>query len=114
MPLQRSVSIFFAFSIAAIGVLLARAPNPQASQSTAAITQNPSPATPMILQEGSRSQSPASISHLGRVISRRSSRSGPNTDWFLQWLPKDRTSSGEAERPEALSSICLVTRVVRG
>ena len=52
MPLPRSVSISFAFSIAALGVLLARAPNPQASQSTAAITQNPSPATPMILQEG--------------------------------------------------------------
>jgi hypothetical protein len=52
MPLQRSVSIFLAYSIAALYVLLAHAPNLQASQSTAAITQNPSPATPMIPQEG--------------------------------------------------------------
>ena len=51
MPLQRSVSVFFASSTAALGVLLVRAPNPQASQSTAAITQTSSPATPMILQE---------------------------------------------------------------
>ena len=51
MPLQRSVSVFFAFSTVALGVLIVRAPNPHASQSTAATAQTPSPATPLILQE---------------------------------------------------------------
>ena len=43
--MPRSLSVFFAFTTAALAVLLVRAQNPQASQST------PSPAAPLILQE---------------------------------------------------------------
>ena len=51
MPL-RSLSIFFAFTTAVFGVLLVRAQNPQASQSTAASTHSASSAESLILQEG--------------------------------------------------------------
>ena len=47
----RSLLIFFALMTATLGVLLLRAQNPQASQSTAASTHSESAPTPLILQE---------------------------------------------------------------
>jgi len=47
----RILTVFFAFTTATLGVLLVRAQNPQAPQSTAASTPSPSPPISLILQE---------------------------------------------------------------
>ena len=47
----RTLSVFFAFTTATLSVLLVRAQNPQALQSTAASTPSPSPPISLILQE---------------------------------------------------------------
>ena len=47
----RTLSVFFALTSATLGVLLVRAQNTQAPQSTAASTPSPSPPISLILQE---------------------------------------------------------------
>ncbi|MGB8476274.1 MAG: cupin domain-containing protein [Candidatus Acidiferrum sp.] len=89
MPLQRSVSVFFAVSTAALGVLIVRAPNPEASQSTAAITDSASTATPLILQENDgehrlrRPGGPTGSSSVSEFIIKIDKQNGHAEDFYV-------------------------------
>jgi hypothetical protein len=86
VPLQRSLSVFFSFSTAALAVLLVRASSPQASQSAAVSSSS---ATPLILQENDgehrlrRPGGPTGSSSVAEFIIKIDKQNGNAQDFYV-------------------------------